>query len=159
VARSFSGHGSPSTRDRDNDNDNNDDDARDLNYGHAATPAEERSVAGLVRRYYAAAAAGDGAQACRLLVPLTAESVVEDDGRSPSLRGRTCTVVMSKLFKLQHRTLAGKSAALEMFAVRIKGNRGLALLEFPEIHEVRQLGLRRVAGTWRIVDLLDGIIE
>lgn len=130
-----------------------------LDYGNPANAADWRRSVALVKRYFAAAAAADGAGACRLLVPLSAESVVERDGGSPPLRGRTCAVVMSKLFRLHHRMLAEKSAALEVIAVRIKDDRGLAVLNFPEIHEARQIGLRRVRGTWKVVDLLDGIME
>lgn len=145
--------------DRDNDRDHNHDDARALNYGHAADAAGRRVLATLVARYFAAAAAGDGGSACRLLVPLQAESVVEEDGRSPSLRGRTCAVVMSKLFKLHHRELAEKSAALRVIETRVKDDRGLAILYFSEIPEVREIGLRRVGGKWKVLDLLDGILE
>jgi hypothetical protein len=145
--------------DRDNDGDHNDDDGRVLNYGHPASAADRRSSVTLVTRYFAAAAAADGAKACALLVPLTAESVVEEDGHSAALSGRSCAAVMSKLFRLHHRMLVEKRAALEVISVRIEGNKGLAVLDFPEIHEVRQLGVRRVDGAWKVVDLLDGIIE
>lgn len=166
--------------DRDNDGDHNDDDGRVLFYGHAASAADRRGSVALVTSYFAAAAAADGAKACALLVPLLAESVVEEDGRSPALRGRTCAEVMSKLFRLHHRTLVEKRAALQVIAVRVEGNKGLAVLNFPGIrevrrlgegsevlvapdsrgtHEVRQLGERRVDGTWKVLDLLDGIIE
>jgi hypothetical protein len=146
-------------RDRDNDDDHNDDDARVLYYGHAADAADRRSSIALVKRYFAAAAAEDGKRACGLLVPLLAESVVEEDGRSPGLRGRTCAAVVSKLFKMRHRMLLEKRAALEVIAVRVKGDRGLVVLNFPEIREARQLGERRVDGRWKLHELLDGIIE
>lgn len=148
-----------SHRDRDNDNDNNDDDGNVLGFGHAAGGADLHSSIALVMRYFAAAAAEDGAQACELLVPLQAESVAEQDGHSPTLSGKTCPVVMSKLFKLHHQLLAGKAKAMKIIAVRILGDTGLAVIEFPEIYEVRQIGMRRIAGTWKVFDLLDGILE
>jgi hypothetical protein len=146
-------------RDRDNDNDNNDDDSGVLDFGNAADPSERRAIAAIVTRYYADAAAENGAQACALLVPLQAESVTEQDGQSPALRGHTCPVVMSKLFKLHHAVIAGKAAAMKIIAVRILGNLGLVVIEFPEIYEARQIGVRRIAGRWMVFDLLDGIME
>lgn len=145
--------------DRDNDGDHNDDDTRVLDYGQPANAADWRRSVALVKRYFAAAAAANGAGACRLLIPLSAESVAEEYGETPQLRGGTCAVVMSKLFRLHHRMLTEKSAVLEVIAVRINGYRGLAVLDFPEIHEARQIGLRRVQGAWKVADLLDGIIE
>jgi hypothetical protein len=149
----------PHHSDRDNDNDHNDDDSGVLGFGHAADAVEMSSLVALVKRYYAAAAAANGAQACALLVPLQAESVVEEDGRSGKLRGDSCSVVMSKLFRLNHALLAGKARAMKIIAVRIRGDTGLVAIEFPEIYEARQIGVRRVAGGWKVFDLLDGIIE
>ena len=154
-ASAASGH----ERDRDNDGDHNDDDAQVLYYGHAADAAERQSSIALVRHYFVAAATENGKQACGLLVPLLAESVVEEDGKSPALRGRTCAVVVSKLFALDHRLLLEKNAALQVLEVRIKGNRGLVVLNFPEIPEARQFGEHRIDGGWRLTALLDGIIE
>jgi hypothetical protein len=150
-----------STRDndRDNDGDHNDDDSGVLYYGRAADAADRNASIALVRRYFAAAAAEDGATACSLLVPFIAESVVEDDGRSPGLRGGTCAAVMSKLFRRRHRLLALKNDTLRVLEVRVAGGKALAVLDFPSIPEVRQLVERRVGGRWRLLVLLDGILE
>ena len=66
---------------------------------------------------------------------------------------------MSKLFKLHHKPLAAKNASLRVLAVRVEGQKALVVLGFPNIPEVRQITARRVAGTWRLLDLLDGILE
>jgi hypothetical protein len=145
--------------DRDNDGDHNDDDGKVLFYGHAADASDQRASSTLVRSYFAAAAAENGAQACALLAPFVAESVPEEDGHSPQLRGKTCTVVMSKLFKLHHKPLAAKSASLQVIAVRVEDQKALVVLDFPNVPEVRQIAERRIAGTWRLLDLLDGILE
>lgn len=155
TAASHTGHHS----DRDNDGDHNDDDGNVLGFGQAANAAQLRSIAALVTSYFDAAAAADGAKACALLVPLQAESVVEQDGRSPSLRGDSCAVVMSKLFELHHQLLLGKASAMKIIAVRIQGDVGLVVVEFPEIYEARQIGVRRTGDSWKVFDLLDGIIE
>jgi len=145
--------------DRDNDNDHNDDDGRVFGYGHAASAADERSSARLIASYYAAAAAQDGAKACKLLVPLLSESLVGELGGSPGLAGKTCAVVLSKLFARRHRELSAKRSAVRLMTVRIEGEKGLVVLEFPEIPEVRQIGIRRVNGVWKLRELFDGIIE
>lgn len=145
--------------DRDNDGDHNDDDGKVLFYGHAADAGDRNASSTLVKRYFAAAAAENGAQACALLVRFVAESVPEEDGHSPQLHGKTCAVVMSKLFKLHHKPLAAKNASLRVLAVRVEGQKALVVLGFPNIPEVRQITARRVAGTWRLLDLLDGILE
>jgi len=159
AATSVSAISSAHKTDRDNDGDNNDDDGKVLAYGHAGSAAERRIAVSLAQHYFAAAAAEDGSHACRLLAPLLAESVAEVDGHTPALRGRTCAVVMSKLFKVHHRLLAEKNASFEVIAVRARGDRMLAVLEFPPMPEVRQIEERRVDGVWRIFALLDGIIE
>ena len=51
-----------------------------LNYAHAASAADRRAVTALIKRYYAAATAGDGATACSMLYITLAEAVVEDYG-------------------------------------------------------------------------------
>jgi hypothetical protein len=155
VTPNFSTH----NNDRDNDGDHNDDDEKVLDYGHAADVADQRSSTTLMTRYFAAAAAEDGAGVCPLLVPIVAESVVEEEGRSPGSKGSTCAAVMSKLFKLHHQLLAQKQATLRVIKVRVEGNRALAVLEFPTIPEVRQMTERRVAGAWKLVNLFDGILE
>lgn len=159
VSSTARSHASTHKPDRDNDGDNNDDDGKVLAYGHAAGPAERRIAVALAKRYFAAAAAEDGAQACGLLAPLFSESVVEMDGHSPTLRGRTCATVMSKLFKVHHRLLAEKNASIKVIVVRARGDRMLAVLEFPPMPEERQIEERRVDGTWTVFALLDGIIE
>jgi len=156
VAQSnFSTH----NNDRDNDGDNNDDDEKVLGYGHPADAADRQKSIALVTRYFAVAATGNGTAGCGMLVPLLAETIVENDGHSPTLRGKTCAVVLSKLFGLHHRELVQKRATLKVIAVRADGTKELIVLDFPTIPEVRQITARRIGGTWKLLDLLDGILE
>jgi hypothetical protein len=155
AAPNFSTH----DNDRDNDGDHNDDDEKVLYFGHAANAADRRDSVALVTRYFAVAAAENGAAGCRMLVPFVAEGLPEQDGQSPHLRGSTCAVVLSKLFKLHHSLLAKKQATLHVIAVRVEGGRALTILDFPTIPEVRQMIERRVGGTWKMLELLDGILE
>jgi hypothetical protein len=99
-------------------------------YGHAASAADNQAVTALVKRYYAAAATADGATACTLLYPALVHAVPEDYGQAPGpayARGKTCPVVMSKLFK----HVAGHPAdlaATEVTGVRVYRDRGFAML-------------------------------
>jgi hypothetical protein len=147
-------------RDRDDDADHNDDDAHVLYYGHAPTPAERQAITSLVSAYYAAGAAEDGAKACTLLMPFVAESVVESIGHTRELKGTTCATVMSKLFRSHHTLIAGESASLKFYTVRVEGGRALTVLSFANLPEVRQLTERRdTGGAWKVLDLQDGILE
>jgi hypothetical protein len=146
--------------DRDNDGDRNDDDEGVLDYGHAADAADRGQSVALIKRYFAAAAAANGARACSLLAPFIAESVVEDDGRTTALYGNSCAAVMSKLFKLHHALLLAKDESMRIPSIRVEGSdKALAILEFTAIPEVRQIAERRVGGTWYVLELLDGILE
>jgi hypothetical protein len=151
--------GSTPKNDRDNDGDNNDDDMHVLDFGHAANAADQRTITTLVTRYFAAAAAADGVRACSLLAPFIAESIAETYGHKPALRGKTCAVVMAKLFKLNHRELVNKNSSLKVMRVGVEGYKSLVALDFPSIPEVRQIIVRRGGKTWGILSLLDGILE
>lgn len=146
-------------KDRDNDEDNNDDDEHVLAFGQPAQPAERRAITALVDSYFAAAAAENGHRACALLTPFVAQSVPEMWGHTAALRGRSCPVVMTKLFKLHHALLAGKQATMQVIRVGVEGDHSLIALEFGSIHEARQMPARRVGGRWTILYLLDTIIE
>jgi hypothetical protein len=150
---------SSASGDRDQDRDHNDDDEATLNWGHPASAADERQSASLIRRYFAAAANEDGALGCRLLVPFIAESVAEQDGHSPALRGRTCPTVLTKLFSHYHRLLAEKSASLKVVSVRVEGDKAMAVLDFRSIPVVRLMSERRIGRRWKLLPLLDGMIE
>lgn len=145
--------------DRDNDGDHNDDDGKVLYFGHPAAPADRRDSVALVTGYFSAAAAEDGARACTMLVPFIAESVPEDYGHTPGLEGHTCAAVLTKLFRVHHPELVMKQATLRIMTVRVEGDRALVVFDFPKIPEVRQITERRVNGRWRLLDLLDGILE
>jgi hypothetical protein len=146
--------GPPRATDRDGDSDNNDD---DYAYGEAASPADRRVVTEIVRRYYAAAAAGDGAKGCSLIFSLLAEEIPELYGESsgpPELRGKSCAVVMSKVFKQQRQKLVTDAATLKVTSVRVKRNHALAMLSFRSMPQ-RDILVHREYRTWKIDELLD----
>lgn len=77
------------------------DDRAWLAYGRPADKADFRAISTVVASYLRAGAQDDGALACSLQLAAIANSMVEDHGQGagPSYsRGRTCAVVMSKVF-------------------------------------------------------------
>jgi hypothetical protein len=146
-------------RDSDGDEDNksgtryDSDDDPYLRMGRRADAADARAIEGLVERYYAAAAAADGAKACKLLSALIAESIVEQYASS-DLRGTSCAAVMSNIFERNRGQLTGGAAAPHVIRVRVEGERGLAMMSFGSGREGYLL-LRREGGVWRVNMALD----
>jgi len=141
--------------DIDGDNDHNSD---DYAYGAAANPAVRGAVTALIKSYYAAAAAEDGARACSLIYSIFAEEIPEVYGEppgSPTLRGGTCAIVMSKVFKQNHRTFVTEQATLHVSAVRVKRLRGRVLLIVKGLG-IREMLVHREHSVWRIDSLLPG---
>jgi hypothetical protein len=139
--------------DGDIDSERNDDGIA-LNFGHPANEADRRAITSLIKRYYATAAAGDGVKACSLIYFVWVEAIPEDYGFAPALRGRTCSVVMSKLFKQRHRQLVAQAAGLDVSHTRVQLKKGLALLRFRGSHEPRYIQVHLERSTWRIDGLL-----
>lgn len=139
--------------DGDNDPESNDDNEI-LDYGHAANAADKRAITAVLTSYYAAGAADDGPEGCKLLYSLIAETIPEEF-TAPDLRGPTCEVVMSKLFKQHQQQLSADHAALKVTRVRVNGGKGLALLNLGKTPESHML-LHREGAAWRVESLLEG---
>jgi hypothetical protein len=150
--------------DSDKDNDiglaaSDDANASILNYAHAASAADRRAITALVERYYAVAAAGDGAKACSMLYITLAEAVVEDYGHrsaGPSYlsQGTTCPAVMALLFKHLHSQLVAELPLLKVRRVRLDKRHGFAILSFGRLPE-RKISIREQRHTWKIDAPLD----
>jgi hypothetical protein len=123
-------------------------------YGHAVSATDKHALTAVVERYYAAAAAGDGATACSLIKPSFARAIPEDYGQAPGpayLRGaKTCPAVMSLLFRHSHGQLTG---AIEVTGVRVMGNQAFVLLDSMTV-PASFINVERTGGAWRIVGLL-----
>lgn len=147
--------------DRDNDvgtpgDDTNNDSV--LNYAHAASTADKQAIASLIKRYYAAAVAENGAKACALLYSTFAEGVPEVYGQSPPgppyMRGTTCPTVMTLYFKHFHRQLVAQAPVLQVSRVRLQEHHGFAVLTFGKMPE-RRIPVAREGRVWRVEALLD----
>ncbi|MGA9876002.1 MAG: hypothetical protein WBQ21_09340 [Solirubrobacteraceae bacterium] len=145
------------SNDEDSDS-NSDDDLEVFDFGHAASPAQERTIVALVKHYYAASAAGEGATFCSLTFSLIAEAIVEDYGEAAGpagLRGKTCAVVETKALKLEHKQMAQDAATLEVTGARVNGKKGLALLRFGAKAQPRYIPVRLEFGVWKIHAMSD----
>jgi hypothetical protein len=132
------------------------DDADFRDYGEAADESVTRQVSMIVRRYYAAAATGNGAAACALLDPGFAKAVVAEYSHATAvLRGKTCAVAASKLFAQLHPQLSIDDSTLKVGPVRVHGGGGYVLLGFEGELPVRYLVIRRAGGQWKIDRLID----
>ncbi|MFZ2114909.1 MAG: hypothetical protein WAU77_14395 [Solirubrobacteraceae bacterium] len=130
-------------------------------FGHAASEPYRRAITALVKRYYAAALADDGAKACSMIYSTLAESVPEDYGGAshqplpaPYLRGETCAAVLTGLFKHLHAQLTVEVPKLEVARVRVEEHHALVLLRFGKLPE-RQIPVAREGRIWRMEELLD----
>lgn len=128
-----------------------------LTYGPAAGPADRREIIALLRRYYAAAAAGNGELACSMLYWLFAETVIEEHshGKGPrALRGNTCAQITSKVFKQRHRELVRDLARFEVTEVQLRAKQGWVRLRFGPASELL-VSLHHDRGVWHMNNLLD----
>ncbi len=139
-------HGSPA----------NDDLALLASYGPRASPAVARAVTSLVKRYYAASAAGNGAAACALLTANLAGGLATGQGQTGQGENHTCAATISLLLAQQHQQLLSENVAtMTVTAVHVKGNLGLAVLAFKTTPE-SEIVLEREGHTWKIDALFGG---
>jgi hypothetical protein len=129
------------------------DDYGALNFGHAATGAELRSITRLVRRYYAAAAADNGTTACSMLYPVVVREVGERFGRFESRM--TCPELMTKLFKLRHTQIGADVKSFKEVRVRVEPPNARVVLRFSTDAVARELDLRLVGASWKVRQPLD----
>jgi hypothetical protein len=132
------------------------DDGSVLKIGSPASAADRRAVTETVKRYYAAAASGDSARACSMIVASFAKSIPEVYGQAtgpPYLRGlKTCPTLLARYFKHFSAQLAN---AFVVTGVRVQGNRGAALLGSKKM-PASSILLNREHGVWKIEGLLGG---
>ena len=151
--------GSEDNLDPQNDRYHDRDDASLVAFGVAASPADDGAVKTLVKRYYAAGAASDGAKGCGMIAPGIANSIVENYGRGPGpayLRGAdSCGAVLFRLFRHEHARFA---TPFTVTAVRVSGDEAFAFLG-SSATPASYVALRREKGTWMIGGLLGGSLS
>jgi ketosteroid isomerase-like protein len=130
----------------------NDDQALYASYGPTAGAADTHAIVEIVKRYYAASAAGDGGSACALLSP----SLVAGLGAgTPGRKDAVCAAELTPLLRRQRpRLMAEQVATMTVTAVHVNGDLGLAVIGFRHAPE-STLVLAREAGKWRVDELFD----
>ncbi len=130
------------------------DDRATFAYGHTASAAEARAIASVVRAYYAAAAAGNGAAGCKVLLAGFAGSLAEayaEVSGPPYLRGaRTCAAVMSALFRHFRPEL---EEAITVVEVRVADGRAQVIVGSRRMR-ASSISLVRSDGAWRVNEII-----
>lgn len=129
------------------------DDPEITSYGHAATGAQASALDAFAKRYFAAAAADDGATTCAMIKPSFANSVALTYGSGPApayMRGSTCSAVMAGLFQHIHSQVA---APITVSAIRVQGHTAKVVVGSPAI-PVSFLPMEREGSTWKLVGLI-----
>ncbi|HXP99469.1 MAG TPA: hypothetical protein VN845_05310 [Solirubrobacteraceae bacterium] len=125
-------------------------------YGQAASAADMGAITTLVKRYYAAAAAENGALACSFTYYIEVETLPEHYGGPPGPRwlhgADTCPTLLTRVFKHFHSKLTGP---VDVMAVRVKGQRAEALVGFPGLRLPEGVvKIRREGDGWKVNGLL-----
>jgi hypothetical protein len=132
-------------------------------YGRAGTPAEIEAATPQIKRYFKAAAAGNGAAACQALYSGLAKSTnleaalpkeYKPAQGSTVFRGRNCAQAESLLFELDRQQLGTESATLVVTDLRVRGPHALAVLRFKTVPE-HQIDLQQERGVWKADALID----
>jgi hypothetical protein len=158
-----SGRGASDGDDADDASGNNgsgekEDDSTVTDYGQPADAALTRTITAIAKRYFAAAAAADGAATCPLIVLDLVAAIPGNFGKAPNpsyMRGNTCAEVCSKLFKHMHRQLAAEAGGLEIAGVRATHPTVYVLMAFKNSPYRRYIALEREDGTWKFEAMLD----
>jgi hypothetical protein len=122
-------------------------------FGHSADPADARAASALVRNYYADAARGDAAAACRLLYAPRFEAMAGEDsahGLPPSKAGTACLLVLSKLFAEQRTMLRAENATFKPGAVRTEYNSAVVQMYFGHPPAPYYIEVHRERGVWKL---------
>lgn len=123
-------------------------------YGHRAPPVEARTIAALVKRYYAASLAGDGTSACELLDAGLATALAAQQGTTAHDTA-ACAASLSPLLAQQHQhLLTEEPATMLVTSVYAKDNTGVAVLGFRKESE-SIIPLAREGQVWKIDALFD----
>jgi hypothetical protein len=148
--------------DKDNDIGAPEDDTNNdstLSFGHPASTSDTRAITTLIKRYYAAADAENGPEACSLLYSSLEEEVPEDYGQSPPgppyMHGTTCAASMTLLFKHFHPQISVELPKLTVARVRLIEHHGIVILHFGTLPE-RQIAVHREGHTWKVSSIFDG---
>lgn len=146
------------------------DDYHSMHFGHAADPTDERAIAAIVKRYYAALASEDASTVCSLLLEVVAEGMPESErgaagerlptpgaataGHRPAPGHTTCASAISGTLAESHRALLAEDRTLRVIGVRVRRRRASALLRFGST-VARHILLYKEGDAWKVGTLAD----
>lgn len=115
--------------------------------GGKASPADARAISTLVKSFYAASAAVDGARTCSLMHTGLASALAAQHSERAH---ETCAEAMSVLLRREHRRLLSEDVStMVVISVHVKGDLGLAVLGFRATPE-SQIVVEREGQAWKI---------
>jgi ketosteroid isomerase-like protein len=127
-----------------------------LNSGSSA--ADKRAIEALVKRYLAAAAAGDGATGCSLLYSGLAAATAAQPG-SPRPGQSACAAALSNAFAQERQHLAAEQvASMVVTGVHVNGVLGYVTLGFKRALE-SGIVVRREGRVWKMGALADSTLS
>jgi hypothetical protein len=124
--------------------------------GHGANAADKSAITTVVRSYFLAATAGDGAKGCSLLASNLATAVAAEENQ-PTATGNksTCATSLTQFFKEQHERLVAEDVKTMVFTgVHVEGDFGSVTLGFKAMPQTEMV-LQREGHTWKIAALFD----
>lgn len=128
------------------------DDREAFAFGHSPGSASS-AINAVVKRYFAAAAAEDGASGCRLLIPSLASTVPDANvGANGAVRGRrsTCAAALQSVFTHYHGELEG---TVQVASIRVKEATAQVIVTSRTLR-AGEIFLTRQSGSWWIEELL-----
>ncbi len=127
-------------------------------YGRNAGQPDRQAVTSLVKRYYAAAAAANGAVACSLLSSALVSGLLEGS-KTRQGAGNACATVVSPLLAQQRERFAkDEVSTMTVIGVRVKHDIGLAVLGF-RAEPVSQIVVKREGSAWKVDALFDSFMR
>jgi hypothetical protein len=132
------------------------DDMDRLNVGYVGSVADAKAITALVKRYYAVAVAGDGAEACAMMPPGFVKAVPLDYGKlGPSYLhgGKTCAAVVSLQFEHSRKQL---TPAIQVTGVHFEHSDRAYAMFGSKTTPASFIAVVREGASWRIGALIGG---
>lgn len=146
--------GLPKVKDADDGDDDpaSNDDEVVVDYGKAASPADQKAIANLIRGYYAATSADRGSAICSRIYNVVSETIPENYESSTGLKGATCATTMTKVFASHRRQAARDLSELKLTRVRVEGAKGRAMVYVGK-HPEPYFEVHRQGSEWKMQTL------
>jgi hypothetical protein len=123
-------------------------------FGHEGSASELAAISNLVKRYYAAVATGDDAQACQLLSSRFKSSLLREVGHAGGpIKTDSCVTLLGLLLRKPTGAQAAQEKAVQVTGVRVRGGTAFALIRTPTMPSGEVL-LSREGSGWKVSTLI-----